>query len=251
MVKRMKACGFLCEYQEVFDDWKRLKIIERVPDNELKNEKCHYLPHRPVIKLQRETTKIRPVFDASACEKGKPSLTHCLFKGINLIELIIYVIDRFRPYPIGLSRDIEKAFLMLAVLEAGTSASLIRAKTRVAPLKPLTIPRLKSLACCIDARLVNSIRDALNLPNIKVTFWSNSKVALWWIKEHGDWSVFITNRVQEIRQLTQFHLCRHVHGVLNVADMLSRVCSARRLLDSRWWEGPTWLEDAPENWPKG
>ncbi|GBN50440.1 hypothetical protein AVEN_180898-1 [Araneus ventricosus] len=110
MVKRMKARGFLCEYQEVFDDWERLKIIESVPENELKNEKCHYLPHRPVIKMQSETTKIRPVFDASACEKGKPSLNHCLFKGINLIELIPDVIDRFRTYLIGLSGDIEKAF---------------------------------------------------------------------------------------------------------------------------------------------
>ncbi|GBN52370.1 hypothetical protein AVEN_159608-1 [Araneus ventricosus] len=115
MVKRMKARGFLCEYQEVFDDWERLKIIERVPENELKNEKCHYLPHRPVIKMQSETTRIRPVFDASTSEKGKPSLNHCLFKGINLIELIPDVIDRFRTYPIGLSGDIEKAFLILSV----------------------------------------------------------------------------------------------------------------------------------------
>ncbi|GBN45093.1 hypothetical protein AVEN_98142-1 [Araneus ventricosus] len=115
MVERMKALGFLCEYQEVFDDWERLKIIERIPENELKNEKCHYLPHRPVIKMQIETTKIRAVSDASACEKGKPSLNHCLFKGINLIELIPDVIDRFRTYPIGLSGDIEKAFLMLSV----------------------------------------------------------------------------------------------------------------------------------------
>ncbi|GBM75541.1 hypothetical protein AVEN_180652-1 [Araneus ventricosus] len=108
------------------------------------------------------------------------------------------------------------------VLEAGTTVSLIRAKARVAPLKPLTIPQLELMACCIGARLVNSIRDALNLPNIKVTFWSDSEVALWWIKEHGDWLVFVTNRVQEIRQLTQFQLWRHIPGVLNIADMLSR-----------------------------
>ncbi|GBM34983.1 hypothetical protein AVEN_240348-1 [Araneus ventricosus] len=65
--------------------------------------------------MQSETTKIRPVFDASTCEKGKPSLSHCLFKGINLIELVPIVIDRFRTYPIGLSGDIEKAFLMMSV----------------------------------------------------------------------------------------------------------------------------------------
>ncbi|GFY42735.1 DUF1758 domain-containing protein [Trichonephila inaurata madagascariensis] len=70
---------------------------------------------RPVIKLDSVTTKIRPVFDASAREKGKPSLNDCLCKGVNLIELIPDILDRFRIYPIGIVADIEKAFLMLSV----------------------------------------------------------------------------------------------------------------------------------------
>ncbi|GFT71676.1 uncharacterized protein TNCV_4689691 [Trichonephila clavipes] len=96
------------------EDWKKLNIIERVPDLKL-NKECHYLAHRPVIKLDSQTTKIRPVFDASASEKGKPSLNECLLKGTNLIELIPDILDRFRMYPIGISADIEKAFLMLSV----------------------------------------------------------------------------------------------------------------------------------------
>lgn len=91
-----------------------MNIIERVPEIELNNE-CHYLPHRPVIKLASETTKIRPVFDASASERGKPSLNECLYKGCNLIELIPDILDRFRLYPIGISSDVEKAFLTLSV----------------------------------------------------------------------------------------------------------------------------------------
>ncbi|GFX26893.1 integrase catalytic domain-containing protein [Trichonephila clavipes] len=94
--------------------WEDLNIIERVPEVELNNE-CHYLPHRPVIKLDSATTKIRPVFDASAREKGKPSLNDCLYKGVNLIELIPDILDRFRIYPVGIVADIEKAFLMLSV----------------------------------------------------------------------------------------------------------------------------------------
>lgn len=109
------GCGeYFADYQKVFKDWEKLNIIERVPDFELKKE-CHYLSHRPVIKAESLTTKIRPVFDASASEKGKPSLNECLFKGINLIELIPDILDRFRMYPIGISADIEKAFLMLSV----------------------------------------------------------------------------------------------------------------------------------------
>ncbi|GFX98151.1 DUF1758 domain-containing protein [Trichonephila clavipes] len=114
MINRF-GCGKFCiDYQKVFQDWEKLNIIERVPDLEL-NKECHYLAHRPVIKLDSQTTKIRPVFDASASEKGKPSLNECLLKGTKLIELIHDILDRFRMYPIGISVDIEKAFLMLSV----------------------------------------------------------------------------------------------------------------------------------------
>ncbi|GFW06804.1 DUF5641 domain-containing protein [Trichonephila clavipes] len=41
------------------------------------------------------------------------------------------------------------------------------------------------------------------MPDLKVTLWSDSTTALRWIKEYGNWSVFVANRVKEIRQLTQ------------------------------------------------
>ncbi|GFT16665.1 integrase catalytic domain-containing protein [Trichonephila clavipes] len=91
-----------------------MKIIERVPEIEL-NNKCHFLPHRPVIKLNTQTTKVRTVFDASVSQRGKLSLNECLHKGINLLEMIPDILDRFRMFPIGISADIEKAFLMLSV----------------------------------------------------------------------------------------------------------------------------------------
>ncbi|XP_054713683.1 uncharacterized protein LOC129223142 [Uloborus diversus] len=105
---KSKCSNLLENYQNVFKEWENLNIIERVPDSELEN-KCHYLPHRPVIKIDSKTTKVRPVFDASASQRGKPSLNECLFKGMNLIELIPDI-DRLRLHPIGLSVSIEKAY---------------------------------------------------------------------------------------------------------------------------------------------
>ncbi|GFV48253.1 DUF1758 domain-containing protein [Trichonephila clavipes] len=67
VIKRAESNGFLREYQKVFEDWENLEIIEIVPEEEVKAVKCHYLAHRPVIKLQSETTKNRPCFDGSAC----------------------------------------------------------------------------------------------------------------------------------------------------------------------------------------
>ncbi|GFW64648.1 uncharacterized protein TNCV_700541 [Trichonephila clavipes] len=114
MMNKLRNGKFFEDYKSVFRQWEDLNIIERVPEVELNNE-CHYLPHRPVIKLDSATTKIRPVFDASAREKGKPSLNDCLYKGVNLIELIPDILDRFRIYPVGIVADIEKTFLMLSV----------------------------------------------------------------------------------------------------------------------------------------
>ncbi|GFT55999.1 integrase catalytic domain-containing protein [Trichonephila clavipes] len=62
---------------------------------------------------------------------------------------------------------------------------------------------------------------------------------------------FVENRVKEIRQLTRGHLWKHVPGNLNIADLLSRGCSPRQMLISRWWEGPLWLRESPEYWPLG
>ncbi|GFS84413.1 integrase catalytic domain-containing protein [Trichonephila clavipes] len=114
MMNKLRNGKFFEDYKSVFRQWEDLNIIERVPEVELNNE-CHYLLHRPVIKLDSATTKIRPVFDASAREKGKPSLNDCLYKGVNLFELIPDILDRFRIYPFGIVADIEKAFLMLSV----------------------------------------------------------------------------------------------------------------------------------------
>ncbi|GFW12928.1 integrase catalytic domain-containing protein [Trichonephila clavipes] len=77
----------------------------------------------------------------------------------------------------------------------------------------------------------------------------DSMVALWWLKNHGDWSVFVANRVNEINSLVPSQFWRHVPGELNPADLLSRGISPRLFSDSLWWEGPSWLLEPPSNWP--
>ncbi|GBO02954.1 hypothetical protein AVEN_108555-1 [Araneus ventricosus] len=87
-------------------------------------------------------------------------------------------------------------------VEGESKVRFLYARNRVASLKSLSIPRLEFMACCIGARLVNSVIVAIDASGIKVTLWSDSTVSLWWIKEYGDWPVFVVNRVKEIRELT-------------------------------------------------
>jgi hypothetical protein len=64
---------------------------------------------------ENSTSKLRPVFDASAREPGSPSLNQCLEKGINLIEIIPAVLLKFRLHQVGVMADIKRAFLQVSL----------------------------------------------------------------------------------------------------------------------------------------
>ena len=493
-VQKLKKDGLYDEYDRVLIEWHNDDIIELVPQEEEAEFFSHYLPHRHVVKPE-STTKIRPVFDASASEKGFPSLNQCLEKGPNLIELVTTSLLRFREFNVAVVADIRRAFLQIeinqkdrdflrflwfvegklrtfrhkrvvfgltcspflleAVIELHLSnvlrdiseksnarwseeivskllkafyvdncttsvasikelpefisqareimamggfdlrgwefthdstgkettsvlgilfnkvsdtisinpASLkvkpfevvtkrvilsmahkifdpigstcpvtllpklmlkklhelkidwdspvdetvrleflkwynqlnylkdieiprkfgtgnyelhtfcdasklayatatflrvedgdrtqlvfIAAKARVAPNKA-SIPRLELLAAAIASRQTHEIVKALNYDNVPVFLWTDSTTVLAWLNRDLQWGTFVYNRVREIRRLTAAATWRHVPGDANPADLPSRGCHAKQLLDSRWWEGPKWLSDAYKDWP--
>ena len=82
------------------------------------HDSVHYMPHHPVIRQDRATTKVRVVYDGSAKSKdGGFSLNDCLQTGPNLIAKLLNVLVKFRSYSIALTADIEKAFLMVRISE--------------------------------------------------------------------------------------------------------------------------------------
>ncbi|GFW43533.1 uncharacterized protein TNCV_4768851 [Trichonephila clavipes] len=85
--------------------------------------------------------------------------------------------------------------------ENSASCQLVQARSRVAPLKSISIPRLELLACTIGARLARTVKEDLKLPSLPVFYWSDSTNALYWIKKSENWAVFVSNRVKEIRNL--------------------------------------------------
>lgn len=116
--KRLKEHPDVLEqYNKYFDEQLESGVIERVNVNDRgKIGWTHYIPHHCVVREDKETTKLRVVFDAS-CKVGKnPSLNDCLEAGPFIGPELFDILIRFRLYPIGLIADIEKAFLMISVV---------------------------------------------------------------------------------------------------------------------------------------
>jgi hypothetical protein len=119
----------------------------------------------------------------------------------------------------------------------------------VSLLKQLTVPRLELLAATIGARLAVSVKKEIEQGEPSLFFWSDSSTVIAWIQREDSWGIFVWNRIEEIRSLTTKEAWRHVPGAMNPADLPSRGCSVRQLLDSKEWEGPPWLKLSPEDWP--
>ena len=102
-------------YDSVIQKQVELGIVQPVSESDVGvMGQVHYLPHHAVVKEQKETTKVRVVYDASA-KCGGPSLNECLFAGLNFSQRILNILLRFRLFPVALIADIEKAFLMVSV----------------------------------------------------------------------------------------------------------------------------------------
>ena len=115
--KRLRTDPALAaQYNDVFADYESKHIVERVPENEIACENAYYLPHHPVVRQDKTTTKVRPVFDGS-CNVHKPSLNEILYSGPNLLSKVFDLLLRFRTNYIALIADIQQAFLNVEVAE--------------------------------------------------------------------------------------------------------------------------------------
>ena len=107
----------LDEYDSIIRSQIQQGIVEVVDKPEqMTSNKTHYLPHHAVIRRDKNTTKLRIVYDASAKSDG-PSLNDCLHAGPKFDQKIFDLLLRFRVHKIAVTADIEKAFLMISMKE--------------------------------------------------------------------------------------------------------------------------------------
>jgi hypothetical protein len=123
------------------------------------------------------------------------------------------------------------------------SCQLLCSKSRVAPIKTVTVPRLELSACLLLARLVQKTLTALKLKIDQVLLWSDSTIALAWIKKSPHLlKTFVGNRVSQIQRLCEAYHWGHVSSECNPADIISRGLDAETITTNQmWWHGPGWL----------
>jgi hypothetical protein len=141
-----------------------------------------------------------------------------------------------------------QAYGAAAYLVNSQNSSLIMAKSRVAPLKTLTLPRLELMAATIGARLISTLTPIFNCERIYL--WSDSQIVLAWLETEKKLDVFTRNRVEEIHALAGTASFRYCPTLSNPCDLLTRIMPANKFLESSLWRhGPIWLTNEKQ-WTK-
>lgn len=184
-----------------------------------------------------------------------PSYTETWNRWYNSIhKLALIRFPRWTGYKPGLEYQLhgfadasEKAYgaaIYLRIINGKESqTSLLFAKSKVAPIKTISIPRLELCAAEILAVIMQHCISVLKLGQVPCHAWSDSADVLYWLAAHPSrWKTFVANRCANIHNTIPKGLWRHVSSADNPADMLSRGLEVDEFIDNELWlKGPPWL----------
>ena len=143
------------------------------------------------------------------------------------------------------------AYLRLSNGDRFHSAFLM-GKSRLASIKPTTVPRLELTAATVAVRIGCVLQQELDMHVDSITYHTDSTTVLHYIRsERKRFPVFVSNRVQLIHNFSDITQWRYVNTVDNPADDASRGLDIHKLREqARWFHGPTFLCKPESEWPE-
>jgi len=145
------------------------------------------------------------------------------------------------------------SYLRSVDTDGQVSCNLLMSRSRLAPMKAMTIPRLELAAATLAVKFDKLIRHEMEITIDNSFFWTDSTIVLRYIcNDDKRFHTFVANRVALIRENSTPKQWRHIDSQLNPADDASRGLNAEQLINSdRWFTGPHFLLDKEVAWPVG
>ncbi|XP_030836004.1 uncharacterized protein LOC115921870 [Strongylocentrotus purpuratus] len=144
------------------------------------------------------------------------------------------------------------SYLRMVNTRDEVQCSFLLSKSRVAPLKQTSIPRMELTAATVAVRIDKMVKQELDIPVDETFFWTDSTSVLQYIQsETGRFKTFVANRVALIQEGSESSQWHHIETSLNPADVCSRGVKVDQFLAMRFWkEGPEFLQASEDQWPK-
>ncbi|KAL0164586.1 hypothetical protein M9458_040339, partial [Cirrhinus mrigala] len=143
------------------------------------------------------------------------------------------------------------SYLLLTNDRGEKHVSFLMGKSRVAPLKQITIPRMELTAAMVAVKIDRMLKEELEVPLLESVFWTDSTTVLKYIVNNAlRFKTFVANRVSFIREATTSSQWKYVNTSQNPADQASRGLKIQSFMESKsWFQGPSFLRKEVE-WPK-